>query len=112
MKYFLLTCITLLFFSNIFGQKTEFKGSTNFGLFSFTGIPATGTTAISYIGQTTSGSTDNPWGNKNGFSYGLSFNVKRISKMNHFWGLDLGYEMLLSNVSTNKADGYTYNLSY
>lgn len=106
MKHLLLTFSTLIFLTNVFGQKTEFRASLNSGLFSYTGLSATGTTSIYCDKYTKSGFTENPYGVKSGLCYGFSFNFKRLSKMDHFWGLDLGYEILRSSVSINKVYEY------
>ena len=106
MKHLLLTFSTLIFLTNVFGQKTEFRASLNSGFFSYTGLTATGTSSIYCAKYAKSGFTDNPYGDKSGLCYGFSFNFKRISRMDHFWGLDLGYEILRSSVSINKVYEY------
>jgi len=106
MKHLILIFITLLLLTNVFGQKTEFRASLNSGLFSYTGLSATGTTSIYCDKYTKSGFTENPHGVKSGLCYGFSFNFKRLSKMDHYWGLDLGYEILRSSVSINKVYEY------
>jgi hypothetical protein len=105
-KHLLITFVTLISLANVFGQKTEFRASLNSGLFSYAGTYATGTTSIYCDMYTKSGFTENPYGVKSGLCYGLSFNFKRLSRMNHFWGLDLGYEILRSNVSINTVYEY------
>jgi len=103
MKHLILIFITLILLTNVFGQNTEFRASMNSGLFSYTGLSATGTSSIYCDKYTKSGFIDNPYGEKSGLCYGFSFNFKRLSRMDHFWGLDLGYEILRSNVSINKV---------
>jgi hypothetical protein len=104
MKKSLLTVFVLLFWTAIFGQKTELRISLNSGLFSFSGQSAEKMTAINYSNSTNSGYTNNPYGSKTGLCYGLSANLKTISKQNIVLGLDVGYETLRSNVAINAAN--------
>ncbi len=44
--------------------------------------------------------------------YGISFNVKRVTKRNFLFGIDLGYETLRSKIIVDMIDGYTGNSTY
>jgi hypothetical protein len=46
--------------------------------------------------------TNNPYGSKNGLCYGISGNVKRVTKWNFIYGVEAGYEMLRSKVTINE----------
>jgi hypothetical protein len=105
MKKTVLTSAILFIITSVFGQRTEFRLSLNSGLFSFAGKSSE---SISYInsmrfGVTQIGEpyTNNPYGSKNGLSYGVSGNVRRVTKKKIIYGVDLGYEMLRSKTAIN-----------
>lgn len=112
MKKLILTLTSVFFLTITYGQKTQFGVSINSGLFSFVGQSAESTSFINFSDQTNSGYTNNPYGSKSGFCYGLSGNIKRISKRNVIFGLDLGYEILRSKVTINKISGFTGTSTY
>jgi hypothetical protein len=87
-------------------QKTEFGISLNSGLFSFAGGLAESSTSINYDSSINSGSTNNPYGSKSGLSYGISANIKQVTKKNLVLGIDLGYEVLRSKISINSVWSY------
>lgn len=112
MKKVFFTLTVLLFFVHTFGQKTEFRVALNSGLFSFVGPSAKGTTAIYYYTQTNTSNSNLAFGAKKALSYGLSLNIKRLTKTNILLGVDLGYEVLRSKASIDKVyeyDGTTAN---
>src|SRR5450755_842612 len=92
------TLIALLFLTNTFGQKTEYGISLNSGLFSLAGRSAESTSFINFDNFINSGYTNNPFGSNVGFSYGLSGDLKRVSKKDWIIGFDLGYEYLRSKI--------------
>jgi hypothetical protein len=117
----LFTLLSILVFSTSFAQKTEFRFALNSGLFHFTGASAENTSQINYSHAQSDGYTNNPYGAKNGFCYGLSSNLKRISRHNFITGIDFGLELLQSKIEIDKvwddgrnpsseqtADGRTY----
>jgi len=106
MRQIFLIISAVLIFTNVSGQKTELRVSLNSGLFSFSGVSAKATTSINYDDQTKSGYTNNPYGSKAALCYGVSLNLKRVTKMNIIFGLDLGYETLRSKISIDRIDGY------
>ena len=112
MKQLFLTMITFLTLTNVFGQKTELRASLNSGLFSFSGVSSEATTSINYNDQTKSGYTNNPYGSKVALCYGVSLNLKRITKRNIIFGLDLGYETLRSKITIDRIDGYNGTSTY
>ena len=95
----------LLFLTSAFGQKTEIRISLNSGLFSFSGPSGVKKSYINYNPATKFGYTNNPYGSKNGLCYGLSGNLKKITKRNLVLGLDLGYETLRSKVTIDAVSG-------
>ena len=106
MKKTALTLIINFILIGVFGQWTEFRLGFNSGLFAFTGKS---TEAVSFINssRTLNGPyTNNPYGSQNGICYGISGNLKRVSKKNFIFGLDLGYEKVRSRVSINEVNQY------
>lgn len=85
-----------------YSQKTEIGMSFNSGLFSFGGQSAVRTSFINYNKQTKSGYTNDPYGSKGGLCYGFSGNIKRLTRKNFVYGIDIGFEQLRSKVSINQ----------
>jgi hypothetical protein len=104
MKNILLFFFFLLFISQTHAQKTEISIALNSGLFSFKGQSTTDISAINFSDRTNSGYTNNPYGSKLGFCYGISGNLKRVSRKNFIVGFDLGYEMLRSKVIIDRIN--------
>jgi hypothetical protein len=109
MQKTLLSLITLLFLTNTFGQKTEYRVSLNSGLFSLAGRSAESTSYINFDNFVNTGYTNNPFGSGIGVGYGLSGNLKRVSKKNLVVGFDLGYEYLRSKILINEIVFYPGN---
>jgi hypothetical protein len=108
MQKSLITSLFLLALTTSWGQKTELEISLNSGLFSFAGPFATSTTSLNYdFGNKTGGYANNPYGTKAGLCAGLSANLKRITRRNLIWGLDLGFESLNSKVAINEISTST-----
>jgi hypothetical protein len=107
MKQSILIFILLFSLTNTFGQKTELSGAMNSGAFSFSGVSAWASTSINWDDLTNSGYTNGVYGSKSAFCYGISFNVKRATKRNFLFGIDMGYETLRSRISIDRIDGYT-----
>jgi hypothetical protein len=103
----ILTLTAMLLSAIVWGQKTEFNLSFNSGLFSFSGESAESTSFINYSSSTNSGYTNNPYGSKNGACYGVSANIKRVSKQGLIVGADLGYENLSSKIFINSISDYS-----
>ena len=100
---------TFLFFiflaPALFAQKVEVSAFANGGLFHFTGISATPQTFINGAGSA-SAYTNNPYGSKNGFSYGAGLQTKFIFAPGIIAGLQTGYDVLRSRVNINEAYPY------
>ncbi|MGC4232445.1 MAG: hypothetical protein QM594_05645 [Niabella sp.] len=97
-----LALFLILFSAGVFGQNTEFRLALNSGLFSFSGASAQKYSRIIVSGQANSGYTSSPYGSAGALSYGLSGNLKRVTKNNLMLGVDAGFETLRSKV---KIDG-------
>jgi len=107
-----LTLLTVLFLTNSFGQKTEFRIAFNSGLFSFSGQSAEKYSQINFSNSSNSGYTNNPYGSMAGLCYGLSGNLKRVTKKNLVLGLDMGYETLRSKIKISAISGNTGTSTY
>lgn len=96
-----LLALCLLLFSPLFSaaQQTELSVHLNSGFFYYGG---NGATPVSRINYTTY--TNNPYGSKPGFSYGLSFDVRKVTQSNFILGADVGFEMLGSKVDLKYSD--------
>lgn len=99
MKKVVLLAIAFIFFSNSYAQKTELRVSLDSGLSAFSGQSAESSSFMSFSSFTGSGYTNNPYGSKNAFSYGVSVNLKRVTKINFIYGIGVGYEDLRSKIS-------------
>lgn len=73
-------------------QKTELKVALNANLFSFSGKSAADNSFIVFTSQSAPAYTNNPYGSKNGFGYGFSATIQRVTKGNFIIGTGLGYE--------------------
>jgi len=80
-------------------QKLEIRAHLTSGFYSYRGD---GAESISQIISTTS--TNNPYGSKGGLSYGLSLDLRKVTKHRLILGADLGYEMLRSKVDLKYTD--------
>lgn len=99
MKQIITVILVTLFSIKVFGQKTEFSIHATSGLFSFHGA-SSGSTTFYLLRDRLNlpGYTNNPYGNKSGFSYGFSLNVQRVTKANFIYGIESGYESLKSRI--------------
>ena len=95
----ILTILLIALGLNVFGQSNEYSFRLNTGLSNFSGASAESTERINYNLDKEEGYTNNPYGNKFGFSYGLSFNLTKVTKSNLRLGIDLGYEAIGSKIA-------------
>lgn len=108
-KYLLILAPLMLSGLNLCAQKLEVTVQANTGLFHFAGKSTTATTQVlqgSITGDPMN-RANNPYGNKNGFSYGGSVQVQTISKGGFIVGLQGGYELLRSKVEVDKYSPIT-----
>ena len=88
-----------------FGQKTEMLLGINSGLFSFRGASAEKYSQLDMA--RTDGYTNNPFGARNGLSYGISYQLQRVAKNNFIAGISIGYENLRSRTTINTVSVFT-----
>lgn len=101
MKKYILVSIMLLALNTVYAQKMELSVQAYSGLFRYAGDCTASTSAI--IGGSQN-YTNNPYGNKNGFSYGIGIQAQHVSKSGFIMGLQGGYEILRSKVLINNYD--------
>ena len=99
LKDILLTFVICTRFTTASCQQVDLGVSFNSGLFSFAGPSAASSSSINFNEDDKSAYTNNPYGSKNGFCYGVSGNLKAIAKTGFIFGLDLGYEALKSKIA-------------
>ena len=108
MKRISIVLIVLVFSVCAFAQKTELRLALNSGLFSFGGNSTVSESYIrNYPGYDIPNYTNDVYSSKNGISYGLSFDIKRIKKSNFIFGINTGVEVLRNNI--NITGYYEYN---
>jgi hypothetical protein len=101
MKTLLLTFFSFFVLTHLSAQNIELSVQANSGLFHYSGNSAVSTSTI-YEGATPQQNyTNNPYGSKNGFSYGGDIQAQYVSKNGFIWGLQAGYEVLRSKVAIN-----------
>ena len=111
MRVVFIFILSTFFTFKVIGQHNEFSIHLTSGLFSFGGSNATSSTRLFYYDNGNS-STDNPYGRKSGFSYGLGFQWQRLIKSNYLFGVEIGYESLSSKVKIDQLWGrYNYEVS-
>ena len=103
-KYLLILAPLLISGLQLRAQKLEVTVQANTGLFHFAGKSSSATTQVlqgSITGDPMN-RANNPYGSKNGFSYGGSVQVQTVSKGGFIVGLQGGYELLRSKAEVNK----------
>jgi hypothetical protein len=91
----------MLSFTQLFAQKFELSVQANSGLFHYSGVSSASVSFISAGATDKENYTNNPYGNKNGFSYGADIQDQYVSKCGFIAGLQAGYEVLRSKVDIN-----------
>ncbi len=88
--------LLFLFFSKTGNaQSWELNGNINSGLFFFGGESAEKNTI--YVGR-----LNTPYGKRGGLSWGVSADLKRVSKTDFLYGLNLGFEVLRSRIKVTE----------
>jgi hypothetical protein len=109
MKTALLTLLSLFFIMKVSGQSIALSLQANSGLFHYSGKSATTASTITEGESDAQDYTNNPYGSKNGFSYGGDVQAQFVSKNGFIFGLQAGYELLRSQVEiTDYEPAYFY----
>ncbi|BAU53416.1 hypothetical protein [Mucilaginibacter gotjawali] len=102
MKKTFLTLFAFLAFIQLHAQNIELSLLGNTGLFRYTGNYTTSTSFINGgAANSKTGYTNNPYGNKFGFSYGGGVQVQHVGRSGFIFGLQGGYQILRSKVDLN-----------
>ncbi len=113
MKEVCLVLLGLACASFSYAQKTELAVQLNSGRMKFGGASASKTTFMSHaadLGPHTY--TNNPYGSKFGFAYGLAGQLQRVTAGNLLLGLQAGVETLQSRVEVERVFSFrTYSSS-
>lgn len=99
--------IILLFTGQFsFGQKKQITFQVNSGLFTFGGksVSSASFMNMSDVGNI-SDYTNNPYGNRSSFSYGVGIQFQQLTRNNFIYGLQLSYESLSSKLTIDNAYG-------
>jgi hypothetical protein len=110
MKRLLLTLMALLTGMHLYAQKIEVSAQAYSGLFHFGGKSATANSTVAQASLTgdPNNYTNNPYGNRNAFSYGIGAQVQAVSKSGFIFGLQAGYEFLQSKVNIGQYASAVY----
>jgi len=92
-------------YSVSYAQKTEVSLALNSGLFYFSGSGAGNTSFFNYNATNNIGYVNNPWGTDATISYGLSGEVKYLTKSGFLVNADLGIELLRNRKDLLPQDG-------
>jgi hypothetical protein len=112
MKTLLLAILSFFVLTHLSAQNIEVSVQANSGIFHYSGNSAVSTSAI-YQGSTPQQNyTNNPYGSKNGFSYGGDIQAQYVSKSGFIAGLQAGYEVLRSKVVIDSYYPITFYFFY
>ncbi|CAN5517205.1 hypothetical protein BH09BAC6_BH09BAC6_30310 [soil metagenome] len=110
MRAYLITLLSLVISAQLRAQKVEVYADANAGLFHYAGKSTTSTSFFNSAPNNTY--TNNPYGNKNGFSYGGAVRAQYVGKSGFIAGLQTGYEILRSKVDITRVYPLMINLYY
>jgi hypothetical protein len=96
MKKLVLALFGILSIASLYAQKIEVSVQANSGLFHYSGISTTSSSDIILAPESKNNYTNNPYGNKNGFSYGFDVHAQLVTKSGFIIGLQTGYDILRS----------------
>jgi hypothetical protein len=111
MKTLLLTLLSFFILTHLSAQNIELSVQANSGLFHYSGNSAVSSAAIYNGSSPQQNYTNNPYGSKNGFSYGGDIQAQYISKSGFITGLQAGYEILRSKLDVIGYDPVTSYLA-
>jgi len=112
MKKSLLTLLLSFLLTQLFAQKFEISAQANSGLFHYSGISSAAVSSINEGSNDKLNYTNNPYGSKNAFSYGVDIQGQYICESGFIVGLEAGYEILRSKVDINTYYPWAIYLLY
>jgi hypothetical protein len=102
MKKTLLTLFSICLLTHLYAQKFELSVQANSGLFHYSGNSAVSASYINEGETARQNYTTDPYGNKNGFSYGGDIQAQYVNKSGLLAGVQAGYDVLRSKVVITK----------
>ncbi|MFA6085653.1 hypothetical protein [Mucilaginibacter sp.] len=109
MKKLVLSVSFLFIATQLFAQKVEVTVQAISGLYHYSGASTTGSSSINGGSDNSLNYTNNPYGNKNGFSYGGAVQAQIIVRHGFIVGLGAAYEILKSKVDIVSYNMYNAN---
>jgi hypothetical protein len=108
MKKLLLSLVCLFACPAVFAQKLEVTVGAYSGLFRYSGKSSG---SVSFINASSDNNaiqsyTNNPYGNKVGFGYGISAQAQIVSRGGFLVGLQAAYEQLKSKIDINRVSSF------
>ncbi|HEX8428247.1 outer membrane beta-barrel protein [Hymenobacter sp.] len=110
MKYATLIAFSILVAHTSYGQKTEYSAHLSSGGAAYRGASAKSTSSINLSDTNIADYTNNPYGKRLGFSYGVAGQVQRVTRKNSLLGVQAGYEVLRSRVSIASVSARGFNV--
>jgi hypothetical protein len=106
MKKLVLTALSFFFVGQLFAQNIETSFALHTGLMHFAGPSATSSTAINkgFTNTSTLNYTNNPYGSKTEFGFGIDLQAQLVTKKQFIAGLQIGTEILKSKVDITEIN--------
>ncbi|WP_374951431.1 hypothetical protein [Mucilaginibacter sp.] len=101
MKRILAVLFVVAITGSVSAQKIELTLQANSGLYHYNGGLSASESLILGDGNVSQAYTNNPYGNKNGVSYGGVLQAQMVSRHGFILGLGAGYEVLRSKINVN-----------
>lgn len=111
-KLFISALLSILLLPHAYAQKVEVAVQANSGLLHYSGNGAESETFFIPASTPNGYTSNNPYGNKNGFSYGFDVQAQYVNKGGFIMGLQGGYEVLKSKIDINSIYGFATVLDY
>jgi hypothetical protein len=111
MKKLYLVLFALFLAAQLHAQQFELSFQANSGLFHYSGN-STSSTSVIIQGPTSpkQNYTNNPYGNKDAFSYGADVQAQYVSKGGFITGIQAGYDILRSKTKITNVFPYEFEL--
>lgn len=106
MKKIFLLFFCLVFITKVSAQKIEINVFANTGLFHYGGNSAASTSYINVGSGSFQSYTNNPYGSKNGLSYGIGLKAQHVGKSGFIFGIEASYEILRSKINIDHVNPY------
>ncbi|TWR27479.1 PorT family protein [Mucilaginibacter pallidiroseus] len=98
MKKLVLSIVGLLVAGSVYAQKVELSVNASTNLYHYSGNGTTATSPIITSPDASQNYTNNPYGNKNAWGFGLAGQAQYVTKAGFIAGLQAGFERVQSSV--------------